>query len=269
MRFQNAYYSIGYLDRLSYQDTFLHRLDPRAKVISTIVFLLAVISYPKYEVAALLPFFLFPVLLMTLGDIPAGYVLKRIVMVSPFAVLVGIFNPLLDRSAALEVMGFTLSGGWVSFFSIMLKFTLSISAALLLVATTSFPGVCSALRQFGLPRIFTTQLIFLYRYMFVLMEEALRILRARDLRSFGGRGTGTGVFVRLVGMLFLRTMSRADRIYNAMLSRGFQGDIPTMTRRRPGPGDLLFALSMLAFLAACRLLPVTDMIGRYIQGVLA
>jgi cobalt/nickel transport system permease protein len=267
MSFDTAYFSIGQLDRLSYQDTFMHRLDPRTKVITTLVFLLAVISFPKYEVTALLPFFLFPVLFMTLGDIPAGFVIKKVLIVSPFAVFVGIFNPFFDRAVALNLFGLPISAGWVSFVSIILKFILSISAAILLVATSSFPGVTRALQRLGMPRLFTTQLIFLYRYMFVLMEEAMRIVRARDMRSFGRRGLGVRVFIRLIGMLFMRTISRAERIYNAMLSRGFSGDIPSVRRHRFTAADVLFALSALAFLALFRFVPVTHVVGRFVQGI--
>jgi len=265
--FDSARFSIGYLDRLSYQDSVIHRLDPRTKVAATVLFLLTVVSYPKYEVGALLPLFLFPVLTMTLGDIPLGFVLRRVLLVSPFVIFIGIFNPFLDRTVALYLFGVPVSAGWLSFLSIVVKFTLSISAAILLLATTSFPGVCNALQRLGLPRLFTTQLVFLYRYMFVLMEEAIRIVRARDMRSFGRRGAGIRVFVRLVGMLFVRTMERAERIYNAMLSRGFQGDVPSIKQYRFTISDLLFALSALVFLATFRLLPVTNIIGRYVQGV--
>ena len=81
------------------------------------------------------------------------------------------------------------------------------------------------------------------------MEEAMRIVRARDMRSFGARGTGIKVFVRIIGILFLRTVERAERIYSAMLSRGFQGDIPTLKRSHieghrsgiPGDDDLRFS----------------------------
>ena len=77
MTFDEKYFDIGRLDRLSYQDTCVHRLDPRAKVIATMLFLFTVISFPKYEVAALVPFFLFPVLLMTIGEIPVRFIIKK------------------------------------------------------------------------------------------------------------------------------------------------------------------------------------------------
>ena len=70
MTFDEKYYNIGFLDQLSYKNTFVHRLDPRAKLIATLLFLFTVISFSKYEIVALLPFFLYPMLLMTIGEIP-------------------------------------------------------------------------------------------------------------------------------------------------------------------------------------------------------
>ena len=268
MTFDEKYFNIGRLDRLSYQETWIHRLDPRTKVIATMLYLTAVISFPKYEVAALVPFFLFPVLLMTLGEIPFLFIVKKVLLVSPFAIFIGIFNPLLDTRILAVVLGMAVSAGWLSFLSILLKFALTISAALLLIATTSFPGVCHALRRLGFPSLFISQLFFLYRYLFVLLEEAMRIVRARDMRSFGRRGAGMKVFVRLIGILFLRTVDRAERIYYAMLSRGFRGDIPSLKRSRLAAADLAFMAATIALLGAFRFFPITEGIGGFVQELI-
>jgi cobalt/nickel transport system permease protein len=268
MTFDAQYFDIGRLDRLSYRDTFMHHLDARVKVIVTMLFLFTVISFPKYEVVALVPFFLFPVLLMTIGEIPVRFILKKVLLVSPFAILIGVFNPLLDTATIAVISGIPISAGVVSFISILLKFTLTVSVALLLIATTSFPGVCHALRRLGLPSLFVSQLLFLYRYIFVLMEEAMRITRARDMRSVGSRGAGIQVFVRLIGTLFVRTMDRAERVYCAMLSRGFQGDIPSLRRTRIGPTDLAYLAAMVMFLVVFRFFRITEGIGCFAQGVL-
>ena len=269
MTFDEQYFNIGRLDQLSYQETCVHRLDPRAKVIATMLFLVTIISFPKYEIVAMAPFFLYPVLLITVGEIPVRFIIKKILVVSPFAVFIGIFNPFLDTMTFAVIPGFFVSAGWISFFSILLKFTLTISAALLLIATTSFPGVCHALRRLGFPALFVSQLLFLYRYLFVLMEEAMRIIRARDMRSFGSRGTGVKVFVRLIGILFLRTVDRAERIYYAMLSRGFQGDIPSLKRSRIAAADLAFMAATFSFLGVFRFFRITEGIGRVVQGLFA
>ena len=267
MNFDEKYYNIGFLDQLSYKNTFVHRLDPRAKMIATLLFLFTVISFSKYEIVPLLPFFLYPVLLMTIGEIPLLFILKKVVLVSPFAIFIGIFNPLLDSGQIFILQGLTISAGWLSFFSILVKFTLTVSTALLLVATTSFPGVCHALRQLGVPSLFVSQLLFLYRYIFVLMEETMRIVRARDMRSYGQHGAGIRVFVRIVGILFIRTVERAERVYYAMLSRGFQGDMPTLKRFHIKASDLVFAVSVAVFLFIFRFYPATEILGRFVQGV--
>lgn len=267
MNFEAAYSGIGRLDRLSYRDTVVHRLDPRAKVVATILFAVTVVSFPKYEVLSLLPFFLFPILFSALGDIPAGFIARKVAAVSPFALFIGIFNPLFDPFTVAIAPGVSVSAGWVSFASILLKFALTISAALLLIATTSFPGICRGLRRLGLPALFVSQLLFLYRYLFVLLEEAMRVIRARDLRSFGGRGTGVRVYVRIVGTLFLRTVERAERIYGAMLARGFRGDLPSMRREALRTADALFVLAAGGFFVLCRFVPVTQWIGSLLRGV--
>lgn len=267
MNFEASYSGIGRLDRLSYRDTAIHRLDPRAKVVTTMLFAIVVVSFPRYEVLSLLPFFLFPVLMAALGDIPAGFIAKKVVAVSPFAVFVGIFNPLFDPATVAIAPGVTVSAGWISFASILVKFALTISAALLLIATTSFPGICRGLRRLGAPTLFVSQLLFLYRYLFVLMEEAMRVVRARDMRSFGGRGTGVRVFIRIVGTLFLRTVERAERIYGAMLARGFRGDVPSMRREMFRPSDALFVLSTCGLFVLCRFVAVPQMIGRLFEGL--
>lgn len=268
MTFDEKYFDIGRLDRLSYQDTFMHRLDPRVKVIATIFFLLTVISFPKYEVGGLLPFFLFPVLIMTVGEIPVMFIMKKIMLVSPFALLIGVFNPFLDAGTVAVIGGVPVAAGWLSFLTIILKFVLTISAALLLIATTSFPGVCHALRLLGCPALLVSQLLFLYRYIFVLMEEAMRMIRAREMRSFGGRGTGIRGFVRLTGVLFLRTVERAERVYYAMLSRGFRGDLAILTRCRLAWKDMAFLAMTIAVLIVFRYYQVTEELGRLAQELM-
>ena len=255
------------LDRLSYLDTPVHRLDARAKVVATVLFVATVVSFPKYEVLSLLPLFLFPVLIAALGDIPGGVIAWRVALASPFALFVGIANPLLDRGTVPIAPGIALAGGWISFLSILLKFSLSISAALLLVATTSFPGICHALSRLGFPDPFVTQLLFLYRYLFVLLDEASRMVRARTSRSFGGGSLPPRMFVRLAGDLLGRTMERAERIHGAMLSRGFRGTMPSRKALSMKTADVSFLLVTAAFLLAIRFLPIPEAIGGFARSM--
>jgi cobalt/nickel transport system permease protein len=258
--FDKAYFNLGYIDTLSYGDSFVHRLDPRVKLIVTIVFIVSVVSFPKYEILRLIPFFLFPVFMMTAGNIPSGFVLKRMLFVSPFVIMTGIFNPILDSKTFHLVSGLTISAGWVSFFSIMLRFLLTVSSALLLIATTSFYGVCHALNSLGLPRAFVIQMVFLYRYTFVLAGEAMRMVRGVTIRS-SNRGMGMGTFVNLLGVLFLRTMKRSEAIYQAMCSRGFDGEVRLLRSLRIRLNDLAFAIISITLFIIFRWFDIPGYIG--------
>ncbi len=266
--FDNSAFNLGHLDTLAYSDTVIHRLDPRAKLLATLAFIITVVSFPKYELAGLMPFFMFPVLILALGGIPAKFILKKVFVVSSFALFIGIFNPLIDRQTVLIIRGLPISGGWISFASIMLKFLLTASSALLLIATTSFPGICHALQRLGVPDIFVTQLLFLYRYLFVLVEETMRVVRARDTRSFGRRGLGIRPFIGLAGTLFIRTIERAERVYRAMLSRGFTGRVHAAAPFSFSTVDALFLVLTVSFFVLFRSLDVVETLGKFSMTIM-
>ncbi len=239
---------LGTLDALGAGDSAVHRLDPRAKVLATLAFIVAVASFGRYEVSALLPFAFFPVVLAALGGVPGAYLAKRILLALPFVLVLGAFNPVLDRQVVLRLGPLDITGGWLSFASMAFRLVLTVSAAVVLVAITGLDGVCAALERLGLPRVFVMQIAFLHRYSFVLADESARMLRARELRAHG-RSLAWREFSVLAGHLLLRTWDRAQRIHLAMLSRGFEGHIPWRAQAAIRLRDVLFlAGCLLAFL---------------------
>lgn len=241
------------LDLLAMRESAVHRLDPRAKVLTTLIFIVCVVSFGRYELAAMLPFCLYPVTLMALGDLPAGYIARKVMVVIPFAVMVGLFNPLFDRQVLLQLGPLDIWGGWLSCLSIIVRAILTAAAAITLVAVTGFPAICEALERLGMPRVFAVQLLFLYRYIFVLTDEGGRVARARQLRACGRRGLGLRQFGPLLGHLLLRTWERAERIHMAMLARGFTGEVHTRHQGRFGATELLFFLGWTVFFILLRL----------------
>lgn len=261
--FDSAVFDIRYLDTLSYKDSVIHRLDPRVKLVVTVFYILAVVSFPKYELAGLVPFFIFPVVLVSLADLPVGLLARKMIAVSPFAILVGIANPLFDQQVVFHLGSLPVTGGWISFASILLRFIFTVSAALILIATTSFPGICFALKRLKVPRALVVQLHFLYHFIFVLMDEALRMVRARDMRALQRRGAGVKVYVHLLGTLLLRTMDRAERVHQAMFSRAFNGRF-YVARGAAGitRQDGLFFVAWTVFFILCRSYNISQIIGQ-------
>lgn len=258
-------WTLDRLDRFALQDTAVHRVDPRAKVLATAVFIVCVVSFGKYEVLALLPFVVFPVVLAAEGGIPFGFLARVLLAVSPFALMVGAFNPWFDREPVLWLGDLAVGGGWVSYTSIIVRFLLTASAALVLTATTGFLGVCLALRKLRVPSVLVTQLLLLYRYLFVLGEEVSRMSQARHLRSVGRRGMGLAVYGQLLGQLLLRTVARAQRIYVAMTCRGFDGEIRVARTLRFTWGDLAFVVVWSSLFVLFRTVNIPLAVGRLLE----
>jgi len=259
---------IGYMDTLASADSPLHRLDPRIKLMTTLVFIVTVVSFDRYAFSELIPFFLFPIFQISLGGLPTGYLLRKVLMISPFAVLIAIFNPWMDREVLFHIGSIGVSGGWVSFFSIMERFLLTATAALVLIASTGFNTVCTALARLGVPLPFVVQLMFLYRYIFVLTDEASRMVRAVSLRSFHSGGMGFKTYVPMMGHLLLRTLDRAQRIHLAMLSRGFDGHIRILRSMKIGTNEMVFATGWFVLFLILRCHNIPKLLGDLItKGV--
>jgi len=264
---ETGLYDLGRIDLLAAQDTPIHRIDPRAKIIATMVFLVVVASFGRYDVLALLPYLLFPVTLAAIGNLPFGYLARRLVVAAPFALFVGIWNPLFDRRAMMFA-GHLVAGGWLSFASVAMRFLLTVAAVLVLVGSTGLSALGAALGRLGVPRAFTAQVLLLYRYLFVLAGEALTMRRAWSARTSSRRAMSLWSYARLLGQLLLRTYGRAERIHAAMLCRGFSGEPPTPRSWRFTVRDGAFVVGWSAGFALFRLYDVPQVIGRLVMGVL-
>lgn len=262
----NSIYNMRLLDDLARKETFIHRVHPLVKLLTTVTYLIVVVSFGRYEISALLPLLFYPVLVMTLADLPVGPIIKRILLVEPLIIGIGIMNPLFDHQAVV-IGGITVSRGWVTFFSIFIKCGLTVTAALLLISTTGMDKLASAMRMLRIPRLFVLQLLLTYRYISVLMEEVARILRAYSLRSPRQKGVHRSAWGSLAGQLILRTFDRAQRVYQAMCLRGFAGEYHTGGCERIKARDLAYFAGWILFFAIVRIYNIPMLIGSFVTGV--
>lgn len=260
------YIEIGRMDELGRMDTSVHRLDARAKIVATAVFIVVVMSFPRYEVSGLVPLFAFPFVLMAAGNIPVLYILRKVAVAAPFALCVGAFNPLMDRQAVGLIGSHPIAGGWFSFASILVRFALTVSAALVLISCTGIHRLCSGLERMGLPRAFAVQILFLYRYFFVVGDEGVRMVRSVALRGAGRRVLRWRTTTTLLGNLLLRSMDRAQRVYRCMVARGFDGNVRVLRPGAPGWRDAAFVVGWVLFFVLVRLTNVAHHLGRWVAG---
>lgn len=268
-RLQYVLSQLDAMERTALGCSPLHSLDARAKLLVTVVFLVTMLSVPLTRLSDILLFFAFPLLTAAMGGLDYGQVFRRSLVVLPFVVFIGVFNLFYDRAPVLSVGPVVVTRGWICFLSIILRGLLSVQALLVLIQSTGYYNICRGMQRLGIPALFTTQLLFVYRYLYVLIEEALAMQRARDARSFGRRSYPLKVWGRLVGQLLIRTFERAERISRAMLSRGFTGRIPADIYNRPAwkTRDTVFLAAWSAVLVAMRLFRPVETISALLNRI--
>ncbi len=259
------------LDPYRSADSYVHQLDARIKLVLTLAFILATALLPVNAWAAfilLLSLAWSCALLSTLG---IAFVVKRALVVLPFglAALPLPFSYPSDVTWQVD-MGFVQltigQAGLVRLIGITLKSWLSVQAAVMLSASTRLPELLMALRAIRLPRLLVAVIGLMWRYLFVLVEEAARLLRARQARSgtsahakgkIGGslfwRAKVTG---EMAGGLFLRSIERSERVYAAMLARGYDGTPRVLEQSPLRRKDWLLMASVLLILFLLLLLGV-------------
>lgn len=255
---------VNAFDRFQAGESLVHRLDPRVKVVVTVLFIVSNVVLPDGAWLAFLLAWGLILLASRLADLGAGYALKRSFVALPFALagVTAIFA-LPGRPLASWTLGpwdlVATDAGVLRFVSIVIRSWLAVQMAILLTATTQFPDLMHALRHLRVPQLLVAIVSFMYRYLFVLSDEAMRLMRAREARSArpaegGGGGSilwRAKVAGNMAGQLFLRSYERSDRVYSAMLARGYAGQYLTLNPHEMEERDWLVggvAVGVLVFL---------------------
>lgn len=263
---ERALRELGEMDTLAAGKSPIHTLCPLSKFLVTIIYIGFVVSFGKYALTRLVPMALFPVLLFQVSGVPMRLCFSKLRFVLPLVLAVGLFNPIFDRAPYLTLGGVAVSGGVVSCLTLMLKGTLCLTASFLLMATTRIEALCAALRRVHVPGLLVTLLLLTYRYVGVMTEEVAVMTDAYRLRAPGHRGVHYSAWGSFLGQLLLRSMDRAEELYDSMLLRGFSD-------RFHYAGAQPLTMADAAYLACCavgflllRFVDVTRLLGGLIVG---
>jgi len=237
----------NFLDHYSDRDSLVHRLDPRTKLIATLLFVVAVALTAPGSWWAFASYGVIMAVCLLASRVPARHVFKRALVVMPFVAVIAAFIPFFKEGQV--VAGFTVGiwrltvtdSGLEVLWAVLTRAGLSILSLILLTSTTRMTVLLRGMEQLRLPRVMVMILSFMYRYIFVLADEVMRMKRARDSRNFGGRRLWQlRTIGNMIGILFIRSYERGERIYSAMLSRGFDGHSRTLHTLRFRRADALF-----------------------------
>jgi cobalt/nickel transport system permease protein len=257
---------VHFLNPYRPRNSLIHRLDPRIKLVLAVVFILTNTLVPAGAWPIYILLFALILSVELVSELGVGFVLKRSSLALPFVlaalplILTIPGNTLFSLPVGHWVMQASYPG-LVRFASIAIKSWLSVQVAILLATSTSFPDLLMAMRALHVPQLLVSTFGLMWRYMFVLVDEATRLLRARASRS--GRSDlpaarpGGSISWRarvtggMAGSLLLRAFERSDRIYMAMVSRGYDGEVRSLPLPAIQPAQwalLITSLSLLGLL---------------------
>ena len=249
-RFEKAKFQMMDLDEASKKKNIINNLHPIVKILTTIIFLICVLSINKYDLSKLIYFILYPILLIMVGDIELRKFFKLILYLSPFLILFVISNIFLNKEPAIYINGFCVTYGMISALTLFIKNIYSILAGYILIATTGIYNICYGLNKLYVPEIITNQILLTYRYVFVLLNEAGQMNNAYILRAPKQKGIRHNAWGSLLGSLFLRSSNRADELYDSMILRGYKNKIYEFKKIKVKAIDIGFFVLIVAVLIA-------------------
>lgn len=241
-------------------DSHIAGIDPRALLVVTVIYLVAMLSVPVGRTDKIIWFAVYPIVSAPLAHVAYERLFRDSLYVLPLLLLIGIFNPIFDREAAFTVGTVTVSRGWVSFVSILIRGLLSVQALLLLIRVCGFNNMCEAMRRLKVPSVVVTQLLMVYRYMTVLLQEALSMQRARMARAYGKSSFKASMWGPFIGQLLIRTIERSRRINMAMKARGFDGSLAVGATGRWTTADTVYCMAWIPLFALLRYCDISSLL---------
>ena len=255
-KLESTYRKIKQLEIQHQPISLLNTINPVAKLVTTLIYLILMLSVSVYQLSALLPFVVYPILLAACARVSYRRVCMYTLPVLPFILFIALFNPFLDRQTMFTVQNIEVSRGWITFMSILIRAMLAVQCIMILVISTGMIHLANAMRRIGVPTILTNQILFVYRYLILILEETITIQRARQSRNCNEKSFV--MWSTIVGQLFVRSMHRSTYIYQAMLSRGYNHTSTIMPYYSWQTKDSYFVVAWITFFLFIRLFNPTE-----------
>ncbi|MDO4620649.1 MAG: cobalt ECF transporter T component CbiQ [Lachnospiraceae bacterium] len=263
-KIHHAIHEIHRLDQLAERDQWANRLHPLVKLFVTITFIAVSVSFSRYDVIGLAVMAVYLWFGFQLSELSFRECLWRVRVILPLVCMVGVPNLFLDR-LPVQIGPLTVYTGVLSMLTLMMKGIFAVLASYLLIATTGIEQICYALRRLHVPSVMVTQILLTYRYITLLLEQVRIVTQAYSMRAPYQKGVHYKVWGSLAGQLLLRSIDRANEVYESMSLRGYTGDFLYIREKVSFQlRDLLYLLIWTAFFAAARSMPLILVIGNLV-----
>lgn len=223
----------------------VHRLPAEVKIVAAFGFVFAVALTPPQEIWALALDAVALAVVIRLARLRPGFVATRLLAILPF-VLFAFLIPFVASGERTEILGVAVSreGLW-GMWNILAKATLGGTTSILLAATTELPDILKGMGRLRVPPVLTSIASFMIRYLELIAAELGRMRTAMTARGYDPRWLWQARPVAAAaGAMFVRSYERGERVYDAMLSRGYTGVMPDLDRATATPGDWVRGMAL-------------------------
>lgn len=238
-------------------------LHPISRILVTFLYILTVVSFPGYDLIGLAGMVLYLLAHIIWHEIRVGTMFKRIWPVLLLTGVAGIASPVMDREVCVALGGVTVTYGMLSMVTLMIKGVFCAAASYILAVTAGIGQICHALRLLHIPEEIVTVIMLMHRYLMVLIKEVERMTQAYRLRAPNQKGLRFKTWGSFVGLLLLRSMNRAEEVYESMQLRGFQGKMQGSSLHSKKAAGIVYVLLWTMCFVILRIFPVFRIVGSF------
>ena len=260
-KIDNAIKTVHHMDYQASHNGYLSRIHPLAKLLITIIYIILLTSIDKYNFVITLAMSIYLILLGIIGDLSIKNALKNLKVVLLLLFVLGIANPILDRTVIAYIGMIPVTTGMISMITLLLKGIFAILASYFLILTTSIEEICYALKMLHIPDVLITIVMLIYRYIIVFLKEVQKIWIAYQMRAPKQKGVNYKVWGSMIGSLMLRSIDRAQMVYESMELRGFNPSTSFVKKEKMNKKSEIYFCLMIGLLMVIRFIPIFEIIG--------
>ncbi len=260
-KIEEAIYAIHHMDNQASDQYFLHKIHPLVKVFLTISYIILLTSINRYNLITTISMGLYLIIVAIVGNVSIMYCMKKFPYIFLLLLVIGIANPILDRNILFYAGVFPITTGMISMITLILKGAFGLINSYFLISTTSIEEICFALKKIHIPNMIITIIMLIYRYIIVFLKEVERIWTAYSLRAPNQRGVSIKAWGSMIGSLMLRSIDKAQVVYESMEMRGFSPDTYFVKEQTLDKKSIVCLIMGILLLFVVYRIPIFEMVG--------
>lgn len=260
-KIEDAIQTIHKLDHKANSNNSLNSVHPLLKLLVTILYIFLLTSINKYDLTTTLSMSIYLIIICIIQNISIKDIIKRFKIIFLLFIIIGIANPILDRTIIAYIGGIPINAGMISMTTLILKGFFAVISSYILISTTGIEEICYSLKMLHLPNILIITIMLIYRYIVLFLKEVQRIWIAYQMRAPRQKGINYKVWGSMIGSLMLRSIEKAETVYEAMELRGFNPDIYFLRDKKFTIKSISYFIVSITIIVIFRYFAVFNFIG--------